>query len=175
MRKPNFVLTRVFEDEKPEIVPVMSLPWETKANRRGFLGAGLFASATLLIANGCATSIKREEEKGWERKEKEWERKEEGEIGIAVWDEKEGVWRYNQVYDQEAKTWRTITLPCGSPIPPGATCTCNCVPAAANRVTNEPSYNQTVEPKYTPTPSYGTRTTCTCNQVCTCVPVYYSN
>ena len=40
------------------------------------------------------------------------------------------------------------TLPCGSPVPAGAVCTCNCVAVPA-----------------------GTRnslTTCTCNKVCTC-------
>jgi len=25
---------------------------------------------------------------------------------------------------------KTYTLPCGSPLPPGAVCTCNCVPVA---------------------------------------------
>ena len=51
----------------------------------------------------------------------------------------------------------TYTLPCGSPIPPGATCTCNCVPGT-----------------YRP-PSSGSYSYCTCNKVCTCVPVYYSD
>jgi hypothetical protein len=45
----------------------------------------------------------------------------------------------------------TYTKPCGSPIPPNATCTCNCVPGS--------------------TRSY---TYCQCDKVCTClaVPVY---
>jgi hypothetical protein len=58
-----------------------------------------------------------------------------------------------KIYDEATKSWKYYTLPCGSPIPPGAVCTCNCVPGA-------------------PAPSYGTRTICTCNKVCTCVPVY---
>ena len=37
----------------------------------------------------------------------------------------------------------SYTLPCGSPLPPGATCTCNCVPGKLEN-------------------------TCTCNKVCTC-------
>jgi len=52
----------------------------------------------------------------------------------------------------------TYTLPCGSPIPPGATCTCNCVPGSIPLP--KPS-----------TPSYGG--SCTCNKVCTCVPISY--
>jgi WD40 repeat protein len=43
--------------------------------------------------------------------------------------------------------------PCGSSVPPGFMCTCNCVPGT-----------------YSP-PGSG-ETNCTCNQVCTCVPVY---
>jgi len=50
----------------------------------------------------------------------------------------------------------TYTLPCGSPIPPGATCTCNCVPG-------------TYSP---PKPRGGTRQQyCSCVPVCTCVPI----
>lgn len=100
----------------------------------------------------------------------------------------------------------TFTQPCGSPIPPGAVCVCNCVPgvALAPRV---PQFARSDEPKravipkvpvrpqpreerptpiqpYIPTqprstrtyraPRTNTRTTtrCTCNLVCTCVPVF---
>lgn len=49
----------------------------------------------------------------------------------------------------------SYTLPCGSPIPPGAICTCNCVQG----IVPVPKSN-----------SGGTY--CSCNQVCTCVPVY---
>lgn len=51
----------------------------------------------------------------------------------------------------------TYTLPCGSPIPAGATCVCNCVPG-------------TFAPPR-PAASYGTRTYCRCVPVCTCVPI----
>jgi WD40 repeat protein len=49
----------------------------------------------------------------------------------------------------------TYTLPCGSPIPAGAVCTCNCVSAGSFKGGGE---------------SY---TYCTCNKVCVCIPVYY--
>lgn len=47
---------------------------------------------------------------------------------------------------------RTYTLPCGSPLPAGAVCACNCIPGTLTR------------------PSSGSGS-CTCNQVCTCIPV----
>jgi WD40 repeat protein len=48
------------------------------------------------------------------------------------------------------------TLPCGSPIPPGAVCSCDCVPG---------SYAPPVRRR-----SGGGRI-CTCNRICTCVPI----
>lgn len=66
---------------------------------------------------------------------------------------------YN-LYDRVTGRTITYTLPCGSPIPPGATCTCNCVPG-----TSAPSVPQV--PYAPPT----TDTICSCNKVCTCVPV----
>lgn len=54
---------------------------------------------------------------------------------------------YN-VYDAQQGRNVTSTLPCGSPLPAGAVCTCNCVPGVA-----------------TPARS------CQCNPVCTCIPV----
>jgi len=47
----------------------------------------------------------------------------------------------------------TYTLPCGSPIPPGATCLCNCIPGS-----------------YAPSGAGGGRI-CTCVPVCVCIPV----
>jgi hypothetical protein len=50
----------------------------------------------------------------------------------------------------------TYTLPCGSPIPPGATCLCNCIPGTYVK----------------PAPSVGgTYRYCTCVPVCVCIPV----
>lgn len=57
---------------------------------------------------------------------------------------------YN-VYDKVTGSVISQTLPCGSPIPPGATCTCNCVAGT-----------------YSPPTS---RSYCSCNPICTCVPV----
>lgn len=110
------------EDGDKEPPQIVALSLDTKADRRGFLGAGMAAASALLALSGCATK------------------------NVAY-----------KTYDESTKTWRYFTLPCGSAIPPGAVCTCNCVPAASS------------------TPSYGTRTICTCNKVCTCVPVYRSD
>ncbi len=41
---------------------------------------------------------------------------------------------------------KTFTVPCGTPIPPGAVCICNCVPAS----------------------SFTKNATCTCDKVCVC-------
>ena len=61
---------------------------------------------------------------------------------------------YN-VFDNALGRMVTYTMPCGSPIPEGATCTCNCVPGAIR------SRKRT-----------GTGDTfCKCVPVCTCVPV----
>ena len=59
----------------------------------------------------------------------------------------------------------TFTLPCGSPLPPGAVCTCNCVPGTWKFVHTNPGTKSRSAPR--------TRTYCSCNQVCTCVPVMY--
>jgi hypothetical protein len=59
---------------------------------------------------------------------------------------------------------RTYTMPCGSPIPAGAICTCDCVPGT---FAGEP-----------PSTTGGSRPSggssgggCSCDEVCTCVPV----
>jgi WD40 repeat protein len=52
----------------------------------------------------------------------------------------------------------TRTMPCGSPLPTGATCTCNCV-AGDRRLPN---------PAHQPGPC---QSVCTCNTVCTCLAV----
>lgn len=62
---------------------------------------------------------------------------------------------------------RTYTLPCGSPIPPGAVCTCNCVPGSYAPPSPTPSSGGG---SYESGGSY-----CSCNKVCTCVPVYVSD
>lgn len=57
----------------------------------------------------------------------------------------------------------SYTLPCGSPLPPGAICTCNCVPG---------SMAAPEKPFFAPSgPSGGGDSHCTCNLVCTCLAV----
>lgn len=60
------------------------------------------------------------------------------------------VAKMEAIYEDFTET----TQPCGTPIPPGYRCTCNCVPVSTPRTTS--------------------RTYCKCNQVCTCnlIPVY---
>ncbi len=52
----------------------------------------------------------------------------------------------------------TYTLPCGSPLPAGAACTCNCVPGAYRAPAAGPVGG-------------GGGSYCTCNKVCYCVPI----
>ena len=75
----------------------------------------------------------------------------------------------------------TYTLPCGSPIPPGATCLCNCVPGTYSEPA--PYSPPSRGPVYTPTPVPGgttIRQPCTAQPVppgyvctCNCVPGRY--
>jgi WD40 repeat protein len=78
----------------------------------------------------------------------------------------------------------TYTLPCGSPIPPGAKCACNCVPGTyhAPLVIDKPRTERIPRPARTPrrgqSPSFPTGPTfgsggsmCSCNKICTCIPV----
>lgn len=62
----------------------------------------------------------------------------------------------------------TYTLPCGSPIPAGAICTCNCVPGSIKTYIDTPR-----RPRKKTRTRTSTRTFCKCNQICTCVPVRY--
>jgi len=55
------------------------------------------------------------------------------------------------------------TLPCGSPLPPGAICTCNCVAGTYVRPEDK-------EKKKKPRRG-GSYRYCSCNKICTCVPV----
>ena len=61
----------------------------------------------------------------------------------------------------------TYVAPCGTPLPPGAVCTCNCVPGsyAPPAPVSAPAPAPTGR-----VPSYG-GTVCTCNKICTCVPI----
>lgn len=61
---------------------------------------------------------------------------------------------YN-IFDKQLGREITFTQPCGTPVPPEAVCLCNCVPGTMPKPT-KPRYSSTY---------------CTCNKVCTCVPV----
>ena len=54
----------------------------------------------------------------------------------------------------------TYTLPCGSPIPPGAICTCYCVTGTYN-----------VEPSVGAGGTGGGYMYCSCDKVCVCIPI----
>ncbi|ODS32228.1 MAG: NTPase, partial [Candidatus Scalindua rubra] len=53
----------------------------------------------------------------------------------------------------------TYTLPCGSPIPPGAICTCNCIPGTHYVAPSTPSTRRLPY------------TYCQCDKICVCIPV----
>jgi hypothetical protein len=65
-----------------------------------------------------------------------------------------------KILDNQTGTYTTRTLPCGSPIPPGAICTCNCVPVT-RAAPSAPSTYRTC--RCVPV--------CTCNKICTCIPI----
>jgi hypothetical protein len=77
-------------------------------------------------------------------------------------------------YERKTQSGQTITytLPCGSPIPPGAVCVCNCVPGslrAAPPPAARPSTGRSSSGACgSPIPP-GAR--CTCNCICTCQAV----
>lgn len=241
--KSQFELTRVFDDgsqESPEIIPVTAMPWDTRMERRGFLGVGMSAGVAMLLLDSPGHTA--------ERKKAQTQQKGQGKTSppvkahmkgvralaitsdgkmlasgsgdktIKLWTLPEGrllttltghadsvraltitpdgkmlasghgkgfliIWdlgrrsfrsflfdpaantpdtkglTYN-VYDRITGQTMTYTLPCGSPIPPGATCMCNCVPGTAPAPSRVESGG-------------GTYTYCTCNKICTCVPVRY--
>lgn len=55
----------------------------------------------------------------------------------------------------------TFTLPCGSPIPEGAVCVCNCVPGAACSCVGRSHCSCVGQ----------SNRICTCDKICTCIPV----
>ena len=53
---PRLKLARVFDDGSEEeigIVPVTALPWDTRMERRSFLGAAISVGAAMLWMSGC--------------------------------------------------------------------------------------------------------------------------
>jgi hypothetical protein len=147
--KPQFELARVFSDgthEAAEIVPITDLPPDMRVDRRGFLGAGIGFAAALLLMEGCATRPKPMPSATPPTPMPN--------IPVPPGRAKISY----KAYDQVTRTWRYYTLPCGSPVPPGAICTCNCVPGTVI---------------HHPKPVVHSSTICTCNKICVCVPVSY--
>ena len=72
-----------------------------------------------------------------------------------------------EAMDTVTKQSVVYTLPCGSPIPPGATCLCNCVPGTMP----VPTPPRPIPPPSPPSTGGG-GTYCSCNQVCICNLVY---
>lgn len=140
---PSYELRSIQSDgtqSAPQIIPVTDVPWEASAGRRGFLGSGLAIASVLAAATGCVSRKPPARPQPLPPASK-------GD-NVKV-----------KVFNTQTNTWEYLTLPCGAPVPPGATCTCNCVP------TTVPSPPRV---KHTTT----THTYCSCNQVCSCVPVY---
>lgn len=77
---------------------------------------------------------------------------------------------YN-AYDSLTGRTITYTLPCGSPIPAGAVCTCNCVRGTYREPVYEPPFRSEPRPTNPPPTPSGGRVVCTCDKVCTCIPV----
>jgi len=75
-------------------------------------------------------------------------------------------------YTMKTASGQVITyhLPCGAPIPPGAICACNCVPGTFYIPSPIPRTRQVPSPKPR-TPSVPGGTICTCDKICTCVPI----
>jgi WD40 repeat protein len=63
----------------------------------------------------------------------------------------------------------SFTLPCGSPIPADATCTCNCVPGKMENICT--CDRVCTCNRVCTCLSVGERRACTCNRVCTCLSV----
>ncbi len=178
--EPHFELARLFDDgseEAPAVVRLTAIPSHTRMSRRGFVGTAVSAAAALVavsaLADGCRSTGPAaptetptpkatptpmptptplpdrkacEEIRGTEYRsptEREWFLKNCTDARIT--------YTARDVTGQIV----TYTMPCGSPIPPGATCTCNCVPSAAAPPVRAPG-----------------RVICTCDKVCTCVPVF---
>ena len=60
IERPQFELTRVYADgtkDAPEIVPVTRMPWDTKMERRGFLGVGVGVASVLVLSTSACSSI----------------------------------------------------------------------------------------------------------------------
>lgn len=79
------------------------------------------------------------------------------------------------IADSTTSRTLTYTMPCGSPIPSGATCICNCVPGTYRPPTyriNPPTVRLAPPQVRMMPPGMRTQSRCACVPVCTCVPVF---
>ena len=152
--KPQFEISRVASDgscEVLEVVPVTSLPLDSKMKRREMLGIGLTLPVVVVAMAGC---------------------------GPKKSHSAPSVMKIS-VYDSSVGKYVERTLPCGSPIPPNATCVCNCVPVSTGcdshctceavcRCVGHCTCNQVCT--CNPQQVCSCNQVCTCERVCTCVP-----
>jgi|GEM_PF-3100728 len=144
-KAPSYELRAIHEDgasSEAQIIPITDVPWAANAGRRGFLGSGMAVASVLALASGCA-----------QKKPAPTPPR------TPLRPDKKGDNVKVKVFNTTTNTWEFMTLPCGAPVPPGAICTCNCVPTT---VAAPPRVHRTTT----------THSHCTCNKVCTCVPVY---
>lgn len=145
---PSYELRSIHTDgskSAPQIIPVTDIPWEASAGRRGFLGSGMAIASVLALATGCTTKKKKPAPPP---------------PSVPLKPTKKGDNVKVKVFNTKTNTWEYKTLPCGAPVPPGAICTCNCVPTSSPAPVHHVHHTTT------------THTYCSCNKVCTCVPVY---
>jgi len=111
--KPRFELARVYDDgsRETEIVPVTALPWETRMDRRGFLGTGVTVSALLGMAAatslaGCRASDQESEVSVESQPECPWETAHAGAIRYLAF-HPDGTALYSWGTDLQRRTWST--------------------------------------------------------------------
>lgn len=181
-KKPHYRIAAKFSDgttkNEEEIYDLTKIDGSWNVGRRGF-SKGLLTIASLVAAGtalaGCGPSRKEllrrqnelEEQRTRERKRLEQEESEkkrklqEKERSEKEKKGNEGKEIKVQIKDNVTGLVTTQTLPCGSPIPPGAICTCNCIPVVSKVTVPETrsyQYCQCVP-------------VCSCNKICTCIPV----
>lgn len=120
--RPLFHLTRViaWEDgtQETQLVPVTALPEDATVDRRSFPGVALSIASVLplLPATGCTPRGEHDDDEPPPPDQPE------GGLGGILWGGSGGG------TGGGGTTSRSWSQRCGAPIPPGATCTCNCVP-----------------------------------------------
>jgi hypothetical protein len=142
----NISKDKDLSEDKPEIYAIKKIENGTPFSRKDFLKSAVAIGAGLFVASSCSSLLNTERRTN-----------------------------NNMVVRKMKAVNKTFTLPCGTPIPPGATCICDCV--ASSRTYPGTEMVCTCD---TITISAGTRLednwscvcntvqTCTCDKVCTC-------